>query len=182
MVSVVVLSPKIKLISMKVNFKKLNENAVIPYRASEFSGGWDVIATEIEKVSDDLFICKLGFALELPEGYKLTLVPRSSITKTHWVMQNSPGLGDEDYRGEYQIRFRGIPVDYKPSYNNGILGSGHSSSPSKMIYEEFPFKVGERIGQIYLETVISMEFNEVNELATSTRDAGGFGSTGNIMK
>lgn len=154
---------------MDVNFKKINKNATIPERGSEFAGGWDVTATEIEQVSEDFVICKIGFALGLPSGTKLTLVPRSSLTKTHWVVQNSPGLGDEDYRGEYQFRFRCIPsgIEYV------------ESNVFKLKYDEFPFKLGERIGQVYLEEVIPMNFIEVEELPETKRSTGGFGSTGN---
>ena len=153
---------------MNIDFKKLNENAVLPERGSDFAGGWDVVVTEIEKIGKDFAICKLGFALSLPMGHKLTLVPRSSLTKTHWVQQNSPGLGDEDYRGEYQFRFRCMPTGIKIDlYENTLT------------YDEFPFEVGDRIGQIYLETVIPIEFNEVDILSESNRNIGGFGSTGN---
>lgn len=147
---------------MQIEFKKLNENASFPERASEFAGGWDVKVTEIEKVSEDFVICKLGFALSLPNNYKLTIVPRSSLTKTHWVLQNSPCLIDEDYRGEVQLRFRCIPSNY--GYNT-------------LLYENFPFEVGDRVGQVYLEEVIPIEFVEVNELSESKRGDGGFGST-----
>ena len=152
---------------MKVDFKKINNKALLPARISELAGGWDVTVTEIEKIGDDLVICKLGFALALPKGYKLTLVPRSSLTKTHWVIQNSPGLGDEDYRGEYQLRFRCIPSGIKLKSHGGY----------ELVYEEFPFKTGERVGQVYIEEVIPIEFNIIDELPESIRGDGGFGST-----
>lgn len=149
---------------MVVKIKKLHPNAVVPQRASELAGGWDVVCTEIEQVSEDFVICKLGFALELPKGYKLTLVPRSSLTKTKWIVQNSPGLGDEDYRGEYQFRFRAIP-DHIMYFSR------------ELVYPEFPYKVGDRIGQVYLEEVIPIEFEIVEELSETDRGDGGFGST-----
>lgn len=158
---------------MKVKIKKLHPNAKFPEKASKLAGGWDVTVTEIIQESPDFVICKLGFALELPDGYKLTLVPRSSLTKTKWVLQNSPGLGDQDYLGEYQYRFRCIPT--------GIINvtSGEKSYDYRILkYEEFPYKIGDRIGQVYLEEVISIEFEEVEELSSSERGEGGFGSTG----
>ena len=79
---------------MIVKFKKLHPNAVIPKQATELAGGWDVTCTEIVQESPDFVICKLGFALQPPVGYRVILVPRSSLTKTHWIVQNSPGLGD----------------------------------------------------------------------------------------
>ena len=152
---------------MQVEFKKLHENASIPERATEFAGGWDVKVTEIEKISDDFVICHLGFALSPPTGYKITFVPRSSLTKTKWILQNSPCLGDEDYRGEYQLRFRCLPIGY-----NG-------NTTYQFFYSNFPFEIGDRVGQMYLEEVIPIEFIEVIELGETKRGDGGFGSTNN---
>jgi len=149
---------------MKIKIKKLHELTQLPKRATELAGGWDVIATEIIEESDDFVICKLGFSLQPPPNYKITLVPRSSLTKTNWILQNSPGLGDADYLGEYQFRFRCLP---KGAYNFGDF-----------IYDDFPYEIGDRVGQIYLEEVIPIEFEEVNELSPTERSVGGFGSTG----
>jgi dUTP pyrophosphatase len=154
---------------MNIRIKKLNELAQIPKQAHAFDGGWDVVCTEIEQVAEDFVICKLGFALEVPERYKLTLVPRSSLTSTHWIVQNSPGLGDAHYRGEYQYRFRALPT--------GVFRK--SNAVYKLSYPEFPYKVGDRIGQVYLEEVIPMTFKEVDYLYESERNTGGYGSTGN---
>jgi dUTP pyrophosphatase len=149
---------------MQVKIKKLHPNATTPKRATELAGGWDVTATEIERVDDDLVICKLGFALQLPKNHRLILVPRSSITKTKWILQNSPGLGDEDFIQEYQFRFRALP-----QYQKGTL---------LFEYPRFPYEVGDRIGQVYLEEVIPMEFVEVEEFDFDN-NRGAYGSTGN---
>lgn len=152
---------------MKIKIKKLHKDAQIPKQATELAGGWDVVVTEIIQEADDFVICKLGFALQPPSNYKITLVPRSSLTKTKWLLQNSPGLGDPDYLGEYQYRFRCIPINYNDSF-------GHRNFD----YQLFPFNVGDRIGQIYLEEIIPIEFEEVEELSITERNDGGFGSTG----
>jgi dUTP pyrophosphatase len=154
---------------MKVKFKKLHPNATIPKQATELSGGWDITVTEIIKESEDFVICKLGFALEIPKGYKLTLVPRSSLTKTKWILQNSPGLGDADYIGEYQYRFRALPINI--GWNN--------KAEYCLTYSKFPYKVGDRIGQVYLEEVIPIEWEVTEDLSDTERGSGGFGSTGN---
>jgi dUTP pyrophosphatase len=150
---------------MKLKIKKLHPNAVIPKQTTELAGGWDVTCTEIVQESPDFIICKLGFALQPLAGYRVILVPRSSFTKTRWVMQNSPGTGDADYLGEYQYRLRALPI------RNNVLGTAFE-------YPEVPFKVGDRIGQIYLEEVIPIEFEEVEELTETERGNNGFGSTG----
>lgn len=162
---------------MKVKIKKLVQGAVIPIQGSLLAGGWDVTVTDIIKESEDFVICKLGFSLQPPANYKITLVPRSSLTKTHWIIQNSPGLGDPDYTGEYQLRFRAIPIGFNQGYNNEVCGLGFCSESSKIIYEKFPFNVGDKIGQMYLEEIIPIEWEVVDELNLTERGEGGFGST-----
>jgi len=153
---------------MKVKIKKLHKDANIPKQITKLAGGWDVTTTEIIQEEKDFVICKLGFALQPPSNYKITLVPRSSLTKTKWVLQNSPGLGDPDYLGEYQFRFRAIPES---------LGWDNSDE-YELIYSKFPYEVGDRIGQIYLEEIIPMEFEEVDELSETERGTGSYGSSG----
>jgi len=151
----------------KIKFKKHSDNAVVPFRTTDNAGGWDVVATNIVKVRDDLYICELGFSLEIPNGTKLTIVPRSSQTKLRWVMLNSPGLGDSDFRGMYQIRFTGIPS-----------GVEIVAGKAELTYDEFPFKVGDRIGQVYLETVIPINFEITDDLSDTNRLNDGFGTSG----
>lgn len=158
--------------TLKIKFKKLHPDAVIPKQASELAGGWDVVCTEIKKVSDSFVICKLGMALQPPKGYKITIVPRSSFTSTAWILQNSPALGDADFLGEYELRFRAIPLNMR--YSMGLL-----STPMKFEYQEFPYQVGDRVAQMYLEEVIPVEFEEAEELSSTERGEGGFGHTGN---
>jgi dUTP pyrophosphatase len=153
---------------VNVKFKKFHNKASIPKRATELAGGWDVKVTEVIRKSDDFYVCKLGFGLQIPENYKITLVPRSSLTKTKWVLQNSPGLGDADFIGEYQLKFRCIPSDVYVG-NYGV----------NLIYDAFPFEVGDSVGQIYIEEVIDMEFEEVEQLDQTERGEGGYGSTDN---
>lgn len=156
-----------------VKLKKLHELASLPQQATEFAGGWDVVVTKIEQVSDDFVICYLGFSTEFPKGYKLTLVPRSSLTKTKWLLQNSPCCGDADYRGQYSLRFRALPHGFKT-----VEFAGGKGSITGFSYPQFPYKVGERIGQVYLEKVLPTEFKFVDELSNTERGEGGFGSTG----
>jgi len=157
---------------MQVKIKKLHKDAVIPKQATDLAGGWDVTATEIERVGEDFVICKLGFALQIPKTHRLILVPRSSLTKTKWVLQNSPGLGDADYLQEYQYRFRALPESVKLNTNPMT-----ERSKGYLKYPPFPYFEGDRIGQVYLEEVIPMEFEEVEEFDFEN-NRGSYGSTG----
>lgn len=166
---------------MQIKYKQLSENFVEPKQAFDTDGGFDVVVTEIIQEEDDFVICKLGFSCELPEGTKLTLVPRSSLTKTHWMLQNSPGLGDYNYRGEYQFRYRAIPT-YVAELGNWFTRfiyklRGEIVNKYYLGYEEFPFKVGDRVGQVYLESVIPTTWVKVDEVNDTDRGEGGFGST-----
>ena len=78
------------------------------------------------------------------------------------MMNNSFGIIDADYRGEWMAIFTQIPVP---------LGSHNG-------FTSFPYNVGDRVGQIFFEPVIPISFEVVPELEQSERGEGGFGSTG----
>lgn len=140
-----------------VKFKKLHKEAKLPFKATKQAGAYDVYATEIIKESESVYLVKLGFAVEFPPTYKLMFCPRSSLTKTPWVLQNSPGIGDSDFRGEYSLRFRTFIQDYFPS---------------------FPYKVGDRVAQCYFQQVIEVHWRETENLNETERGGGAYGSTG----
>lgn len=150
---------------LQIQFKKLHENAVIPLLATANAACVDLVATEIEELSTNVKIVKLGFATAIPEGYKAVIVPRSSFTGYSWVLQNSPAQIDADYRGEWMLKFRAIPL-------SATTAGGY------FIYDSFPYKVGERVAQMYLEKIVNYNFEVVEELPTTERAEGGFGSTG----
>ena len=113
-----------------IKFKQLHPNAKLPTLSTEYAGAWDVYAADIKKIRNDWWEIDLGFSLEFPEGYRLMLQPRSSITKTDLIQQNSPGIGDSDYRGSYKFIFKKIPSD-----TNHITGA--------LSYRNFPFRIGD---------------------------------------
>lgn len=160
---------------MKIKFKRLHEDAVIPAQATEFAGGWDLTCTQVDYMDDDKMnkvICRLGFAMQPPIGYRVVIVPRSNLTKHNWVINNSPGTGDADYDKEYEVRFTAIPTGIITTvFNDG-------NTKTKLNYDNFPYKKGDRVAQMYLEKVEEIEWSEEEfEDYNSTR-IGGFGSTG----
>ncbi len=141
---------------LKIKFRKLKENVNMPVKGSEHAACFDVYANSLS-YSGQKIIVGLGFQTEIPKGYRGVIVPRSNITKHYWVMNNSIGIIDSDYRGEWMCIFTPI---------------GN--------YSQFPYSVGERVAQIYFEKVEDVEFVDANELESSERGTGGFGSTGLI--
>ena len=153
---------------MKIKFRRLNENAVVPVFATKGAACADVVATEIVKQDSYNVTVKLGFATEIPEGYKGVVVPRSSFTQKGWVMQNSPAQIDSDYRGEWMLKFQALTFDAISTRHNLI----------DLLPEDFPYEVGDRVAQVYFEKVEQAEFVVVDDLESTERGEGGFGSTG----
>lgn len=153
---------------MKIKFRRLNENAVVPVFATKGAACADVVATEIIKQDSYNVTVKLGFATEIPEGYKGVVVPRSSFTQKGWVMQNSPAQIDSDYRGEWMLKFQSLTFDAISTRHNLI----------DLLPEDFPYEVGDRVAQVYFEKVEQAEFVVVDDLESTQRGEGGFGSTG----
>lgn len=135
----------------------------VPERGSALAAGYDVKAREI-KIEDGLAKVKLGIRLHC-SGHAVYIIPRSSLSTTGWIMANSIGLVDEDYRGELQIRFRPLVKASSPQLE-------------KLSLPKFPYEVGDRVGQIVLVKTIPMDFQVVETLEETQRGEGGFGHTG----
>jgi dUTP pyrophosphatase len=143
---------------LKIKFQKLTEDARMPYKGSEHAAAYDVYAHSITGKEGMKIAVGLGFKTEIPKGHRGVIVPRSNITKHLWMMNNSIGIIDADYRGEWKMILTPL---------NGDL-----------ITNALPYGTGDRVGQIYFEAVTPVEFIEVEELSETERGTGGFGSTG----
>lgn len=143
-------------ITMEVKIKKLNPEAVIPTYGTDDSACFDFYCLENTTIdSGNTVIIKTGLSFEIPEGYFMSIVPRSSTgLKTPLRQSNSYGVIDSDYRGEI-----------------GLLFTNYDNKP-------YNVNKGDRIAQGFLLPVIRMRVVESNELQESERGEGGFGSTG----
>ena len=104
-------------------------------------------------------LVKTGLSVELPMGFELQVRPRSGTSlKTGLRISNSPGTVDCDYRGEVCVIMTLTPHDNTVQYT---------------------IKKGDRIAQGVVTAVEHAEFEEVfDNLSTTSRGSGGFGSTG----
>lgn len=143
---------------MQVNIKKLHEDAVIPSYAKDGDAGMDLTATSKSYDEHGNVVYGTGLAFEIPNGYVGLLFPRSSNTKKDLILGNSVGVLDSGYRGE---------VIFKYKMTCGFIENkeGHTH------------EVGDRIGQVIIMPYPQVEFVEVDELSSSDRGVGGFGST-----
>jgi dUTP pyrophosphatase len=148
---------------MKVKIKKLHPDAVVPKYATEGSAGFDLVALEnVIIYQGETLLIKTGLSVEIPMGYELQIRPRSGTSlKTPLRVANSPGTVDSDYRGEICVIMT----------NTDPLVPGYAT-------ERFFILKGERIAQGVICPIVQAEFEVVEELSSTDRGAGGFGSTG----
>ena len=143
---------------MKIQIKKLRENAILPTRGSVAAAGYDLYAC----LENDVVIAPgktekigTGLAIAVPEGYFGAIFARSGLaTKEGLRPANCVGVADSDYRGEY------------------IVALHNDSDGARTVTP------GERIAQLVVMPFLSVEFEEAEDLDETTRGAGGFGSTG----
>jgi dUTP pyrophosphatase len=141
-----------------VNVKKLNENAVMPTYGSLFAAGADLYAlldSETVIEPQQTLLVHTGLSMEIPEGYAGLIYARSGLaSKRGLAPANKVGVVDADYRGEIMVALH-----------------NHSAQPQTIA----PF---ERIAQLVIAPFLKAEFTLVEELDTTERGEGGFGSTG----
>lgn len=149
---------------LKVKIKPERENFKQPIKGTEEAACYDCYCSHIEEKEDGLVICYLGFSQEIPKVWKAIIDPRSSIRNTGWVMANNRGTIDSDFRNELQASFRPLTV----------IVSKESGS-ANIQFNQFPYKVGDRVCQISWERVNEVEFEITDTLSESNRE-GGHGS------
>jgi dUTP pyrophosphatase len=94
-------------------------------------------------------------SIELPLGFEAQIRPRSGLAYKHGLtVLNSPGTIDSDYRGEIKVLLVNLSN------------------------EAFEIQPGERIAQMVVSKHEIVEWQVSEELASSERGAGGYGSTG----
>lgn len=155
MISKIMLNQKI---SVKV--KSLHPDSKIPQYAKHGDAGMDLTATSKSYDEHGNVCYGTGLAFEIPHGYVGLLFPRSSNTKKDLILGNSVGVIDSGYRGEVVFKFKA--TNWCDSFSD--------------------YKLGDRIGQIIIMPYPQIEFNLVDELSSSDRGVGAFGSTDPITK
>jgi len=139
-------------LSFKVN--KCKKNAVLPSKVRQSDSGYDITIIDIVKDMGDTKLYGTGIKVQPDYGWYFDLVPRSSISKTGYILSNNIGIIDQEYVGEILVALTKIDKS-KPDI-------------------QLPC----RIAQIIPRPVIQMKVNEVDELQETDRGTAGFGSTG----
>ena len=143
---------------VKVLIKKLDPSVELPKYKTTGASGMDLMAfvrQPIKLAPNSSCLVPTGVSIAFSEDYEVQIRPRSGLAaKNNITVLNTPGTIDSDYRGEIKIIL----------FNHGK--------------EEFIIKNNDRIAQMVLAPVHKIDFEEVEDLPSSLRGKGGFGSTG----
>lgn len=136
--------------------KKIHPDAKVPVQAHPGDAGFDISSVEALVIPPGKFTgVRTGLTMAMQGHIELQIRPRSGLAAKHGVtVLNSPGTCDSNFRGEIKV-----------------LLINHGDKP-------FEVKVGDRIAQGVFSFLPTIVLEEVDELPTSERGEGGFGSTG----
>jgi dUTP pyrophosphatase len=141
---------------LKLRVKKCDPDAVIPTKAHPSDTGYDLtlirVSKDMSRSGQTIIMFDTGIAVCPPDGYYTEVVPRSSLSKTGYMLANSVGIIDSSYRGSIKVVLTGDETL-------------HYLSP--------PFKGF----QLILRKLEEAEVEVVDDLDQTERGDGGFGST-----
>jgi dUTP pyrophosphatase len=143
---------------IEIGLKRLEhgEGLPLPSYATPGAAGLDVVAAEDVTLEPGARrAVATGFAIAIPSGFEVQVRPRSGLALRHGITcLNTPGTIDSDYRGEVKVILANLGA------------------------ETFEVRRGERIAQLVPAPVQRAAFREVDDLDSTERGSGGFGSTG----
>jgi dUTP pyrophosphatase len=139
-----------------VSFKRIHPFARMPEYATPEASGADLFTVEEVVIpGNSAVLVKTGLQVELAPGWEIQVRSKSGMAlKDGLYVLNSPGTVDSDYRGEI-----------------GVIIANINPSMRKL-------KAGQKVAQIVVSPVTQADFRMVEDLSTTTRGDGGFGSTG----
>ena len=178
---------------IRVGFKRLTDDAVIPTKAHPTDSGFDLYASEDVIIEPgETVVVPTGIAVRLPEGYEAQVRPRSGVTaKTKLRVQL--GTIDNGYAGEigvivdnkhrptYGVDLKEGRAYLKEAYNPVIKTINNESYRISKSTQDgsYLIRVGDRIAQLVIQPLPAVESYKIDgDLDETERGAGGFGSTG----
>lgn len=130
-----------------------DNRSVMPTKALQSDVGYDLTLIDVWKTDGDVTFYETGVIVAPPNGFYFELFPRSSLSKTGYMLANSVGVIDPEYRGTIKVPLMKITKG-KPDIT-------------------LPFKGV----QLVLKKVECCDFIKVDMLFDTERSDGGFGST-----
>lgn len=134
------------------------EGMPLPAKSHPGDAGFDLTAMNVEQLGEDVFAFDSGVSIQVEAGYYCEVLPRSSIVKTDFMLANSVGVIDPDYRGRIHVVMR-------------YMGRGDGPAAAGAL-------VGQRIAQLLVRRLEPARMEAAETLESTARGQGGFGSTG----
>ena len=136
------------------HWTKTRPDAVAPSKERVSDSGFDLVLLEPVKQMGDVTLYDTGIRIQPAFGWYFDLVPRSSISKTGYMLANSVGVIDRTYTGPVLVALRKADPD----------------APD--------LELPNRLVQIIPRPIVHVRWQQVDALGETARGAGGFGSTG----
>lgn len=162
---------------MQLKVQKLHSDAILPKYQTLGAACFDLHALAgLSQLTGklapgDTLTLRTGLAFEIPQGHVMLVFSRSGHGfKNDVRLSNCVGVIDSDYRGELLVKLRNDqPVYFPHPLDSGSVDEG---------FTYMVVRPGDRIAQAMIVPIPGVELIEVDELRTTERGAGGFGSTG----
>jgi len=141
---------------MEIKVKRLDPEAKLPRFALKSDAGMDFFSNKEYSIQPGgVGLVETGIAMEIPEGFVGLIWDKSGIATKNSI-KTLAGVVDAGYRGEVKI---------------ALINLGKS---------EYHVEAGAKVAQMLIQKIEEPEIVEVDELSSSVRGSGGFGSTGLI--
>ena len=139
---------------MKIKFKKLNKDAVVPVFSHDGDAGMDIYCdADVVVFPGEVVAVPTGISMELPAGYVALIWDRSGLAFKNGI-KTMGGVLDSGFRGEVKVIMTNLSS------------------------EKFEAKKGSRVAQMLIQKYEVPDIEITEELSDSARGEGGFGSSG----
>lgn len=146
-----------KLVLDTCKVYKTDPNAIIPSKGHESDVGYDLtIIKEYKQLTPSTILYDTGIKLNVDYGYYIEIVPRSSLSKSGYMLSNSIGIIEKSYSGNLLVSLTKIDKEM----------------PELVL----PFKCCQLLFKPQISLNI-LEMNNTDSLENTSRNNGGFGST-----
>jgi len=139
---------------VKLHYPKMGP----PTKAHATDAGFDLTCMDIIDKGNNLLLLDTGVSLEPPPGFYTELFVRSSMIKTNFILANSVGIIDPDYRGIVYL-----PLRY--------IGKGNGQQEAQNL-------LGTRVAQLIVKKIEPITLEICEQLSLTPRGSRGFGSSG----
>jgi len=137
----------------KLKIQKLNNNAIIPVKATKLAAGYDLYSIDAITIPPlSRVLVNIGLSIKTPEGTYGRIAPRSGMSLNG--IDVGGGVIDQDYTGPLKV----------------ILINNNK--------DEFKVVEGMKVAQLVCEKICLPEIQIVDKLEQTERGFNGFGSTG----